>query len=231
MVASQEIIIGTGYDDSYAKLGDFTSRVNKDYADHFGFEFRCFRKPYDDRPAPWHKILFARDCLPHCEWFFWIDADAALINKMHDLRQYIPNEQGIFFAVANGRNINQFNTGLFFLKNCELSIRFLNEIYAQTQFINHGWWEQKAALHVTNFKDSALRIKNDFFPNIKLYGYNTFWARPEDLNRGVPAIHVPGPYGLGIKKRKLETCHAKAQEWFKAFGTQHFNACSNQGTV
>jgi len=193
------ITVGTGYDAGYKELGDYTSHITERHAKQFFYRFVAYRESLDERPAPWHKILFAKEHLPHCDWFLWVDADACLVGPVDKL---VNDEK--FLIIGRARTNVFFNTGAFLLRNCEQSFRFLDEIYQQEKFIDHPWWEQKAAIQVMQFQDKKLRKDNEYYRNMQLLRYGRLWSRPEDMRINIPIIHCPGPHPLKVKLSTID---------------------------
>jgi hypothetical protein len=78
----------------------------------------------------WVKIKLLIDLLEKdkdTDWFFWIDADAVFMNHHKRLDQFISNNPETFFMV--GKDCNGINVGTFFIKNCDRSREFLEELW------------------------------------------------------------------------------------------------------
>ena len=80
-------------------------------------------------------------------------------------------------------NLN-INTGNMFFKNDPKTMDLLEDIYAQTQFIEDLWWEQAAFIHLYNTKQHVRDIT-------QLVGLRLFNAYEEVWHPGSFLIHFP----------------------------------------
>jgi len=201
-----KIIVGTGYNKGYRLLGDYTRQINAAYAQRHGYEFRSYCKNWDKRPASWHKILFAQHVIDDCDWFIWVDADACVVNPSIKVEQLIEGRERNFMILGRGKkNTWAFNMGIFILRSCPKTKKFLQAVYGQKKFVNHQWWEQAAALHICEFKDPKKRANNKFASNICVLDYGTIWSRPEDITDSVLIAHCAGGgKKIGAKKVMLK---------------------------
>jgi len=174
---SMQLKIISAYNQHYKEIGDISARSIALYATANNFDFEIFNIDNFDRPPAWIKIqlLIQEINSKKYDFILWIDADACFIrvdkNIMDELK---PNKD---FYLVNHRctigQINEFpglsvqcerpNTGVMLVKTTEWSKRFLENIWRQEEFINHGWWEQ-AALHKLigyHYEISNREIKNN----------------------------------------------------------------------
>lgn len=144
------------YTEEILEMGQLTSPNKKEYAEKYGYKFIEIntRKKLDlTKTVPnsrfmnpdyiamgWCKIKLLKEVLienPDIDWLFWIDADALFMNFNKKLESFINDKS--FFIV--GQDCNGINVGTFFIKNCEKSIQFLDDIW------NDGptpgsWWTE-----------------------------------------------------------------------------------------
>jgi hypothetical protein len=140
-----KILVLTLGDENFKDIMDVTSYNKKHYAWKHGYDFCEIRHSLDTkRPTSWSKILAikAEFCSPVYDWIFWTDPDAVIMNSEIKLESIIDDKYDMVFPF----NEDGLNAGNFLIKNSPISIHFLNNVYAQDQFINHPWWEQ-AAIH------------------------------------------------------------------------------------
>ena len=208
------LTIGTGYDEGYSELGDFTKEINRSYAKKFNHQFESYNTKLDDRPPAWHKLLFAEKCLPHCDWFMWIDADACFTPHAGCLKMEDFLDDDYFFICQKGfKNQWTLNSGVFFIKNCPKSFDFLSELYKTSPLEKHlphyvtNWWEQNAIIHLSgyDFKRQTRDVKTNFSDGVKVLDYNSLWKNINDSKRLPAAIaHCPGPASLAQKRGLLQ---------------------------
>lgn len=114
----------------------------------------------------WSKIAILKKLLsenPGIEWFFWIDADAIFMNFYTKLEGLVSEKA--FFIV--GRDCNGINAGVFFIKNCQRSLDFLEDIWNHGPQIGENWW--------TELEQGQI----DFFSQKEKY-FDGFWTVPNN---------------------------------------------------
>ncbi len=136
----------TGYDEAIAAYGDIAASNHAAYARSHGYDHRVYRSGFDTaRPPAWSKIRFILRSLRGTDWVVWLDADTIITDPGRPLTRFISTRHDLILA-RHQSPILHANTGVMFLRN-RLWIRFLlHHVYAQTQVIHHGWWEQMGLL-------------------------------------------------------------------------------------
>eukprot|EP00250_Pteridium_aquilinum_P012257 c20603_g1_i3 orf=99-1166(-) len=111
------------------------------YTQRHGYEFIDASDTLDpSRPPSWSKILAVRKHLPNFDWVFWNDVDSLVTNPEISLEDIIDSVVG-----SMGRNftpdliittdVTGVNAGMFFFRNTEWSMRFLELWWNQSSFI------------------------------------------------------------------------------------------------
>lgn len=155
-----KIALLTMFDENYREIADRTLPSMRRYADIFGLELLIMRPEAQDRPALWGKIKLIREVLQSgLEYCLFVDADSIFVRFDEDIRDRIipskdlylcwhcPNNSESYSAIPG-----HFNTGVMLWRNCAWSIDFLEEIWRQTDFINHFWHEQAAMLNLLGYR-------------------------------------------------------------------------------
>ena len=189
-----KITVATGFDRSYSGLGEFTARINMAYARKHGYDFVMYQRTWDRRPASWHKLLFARQQLPYCNWLLWLDADACGVGKIDG---FIKHNK--FLVAGNGPGGTGLNMGIFLLRNCRLSHKFLKACYSQTQFVKHRLWETAAARRIVQGGE-----KNGFFRNMVISEYGKLWCTPRHATADSCIVHAVGDQSMAQKGHQLQ---------------------------
>ena len=148
------------YGHDYIRLLKAALDGKRDYCRQHGYTFLPFFECLDPSRAPsWSKVLMLERILKSAQydWVFWSDADSVVMNpatRLEDIIATIPSHCD--FAAAGDGN-GAINAGQFLLRNSAWTLDFLTRVYAQTQFVDHNWWEQQAILHLleTNPTDRA----------------------------------------------------------------------------
>lgn len=199
------------YTEEIKDIGELTSPNKKAYANKHNYDFievnsktdldlsktvldSRFMNPFNIAIG-WSKIKLLKDILinnPQIDWFFWIDADAVIMNFNIKLETLVSNKA--FFIV--GRDCNGINVGTFFIKNCERSIKFLDDIW------NNGpepgnWWTETEQGQIDLFGQ-----KEEYFDGFWVVANNQFNSYLHDCSPGpLPChkysgndfiIHLPG---------------------------------------
>jgi hypothetical protein len=144
------------YTEEIKEMGLLTTQNKRDYCEKHGYKFIEYtqRKDLDLSvtipnsrfmeprmiPIGWSKIeLLKRVLLENkdIDWLFWIDADALFMNYNKKLESFVNDKS--FFIV--GQDCNGINVGTFFIKNCERSIQFLDDIWNDGPTIG-SWWTE-----------------------------------------------------------------------------------------
>jgi lipopolysaccharide biosynthesis glycosyltransferase len=150
----------TAYDDGYKDVGDLSAKSIALYAFANNFEFEIFNVNTFDRPPAWIKIyLLIQEIKSNkYDYILWVDADACFIRVDKNILDEVRPDKDIYLVnhlCTIGRldgcpglslQCERPNTGVMLVKASNWSTQFLETIWQQEEFINHGWWEQ-AALH------------------------------------------------------------------------------------
>lgn len=111
--------------------------------------------PKYPRPYSWFKLRALIHHLPHHKGILWIDADAMPLEPLPNLEKHCPE------MVALSRDINGWNCGVMFWRNCPEAFEWLWTLYDSfDQYRDHPWYEQ-AAFHTkaeAMMKHGGIRI-------------------------------------------------------------------------
>jgi len=171
------------YGDDYRKITQYGIQTKIDYCVKHNYSYiEDFSVIDHTRPIPWSKILLLKKYLSQYDYLFWIDGDTYIMNDEIKLEDLINNHMnGKYMLIAS--DWDKINSGVFFLKNTEYSMKLLDEIYEQTSFINDSCWEQSAFISIydnnwNNLQNHVELIKN---PNQVLF--NSYWCnfKPGDF--------------------------------------------------
>lgn len=144
------------YTEEIQDIGVLTSENKRKYCEEHGYKFIEYTSkdsldmsktvsvprflPNFNIAIGWSKIKLLKKTLqenPDVEWLFWIDADAVFMNYTKKLENFVNDKS--FFIV--GRDCNGINVGTFFIKNCQRSIDFLDDIWENGP--EEGtWWAE-----------------------------------------------------------------------------------------
>lgn len=116
-----------------------------------------------NRPSSWLKIPIIKSLLKKYDTVLWLDCDT-IINKFDlDISNEFDKSNCIqAFVTHNDKYVgNVENMGVWILK--QSAIKLLDDIWSQTDYIDHVWWEQAANIHLMK-NDSDLKKKSYNLP-------------------------------------------------------------------
>lgn len=126
---------------SFEGLMDLVTPNKLSYVKRHGYEFIDASDLLDkERPPSWSKILAVRKHLPNFDWVFWNDADSLVTNPAIALEDIIESTVGSVglddmpdFIVTE--DVTGVNAGMFFFRNSNWSMQFLDLWWNQTSFV------------------------------------------------------------------------------------------------
>ena len=139
--------------ESHIRCLQLSSLVAKCYAEKHGYDFcvvnsKRWEVEARGRPLAWAKIPLIFSKLQEYDSVFWLDCDCIIIDDSVDISEQIPENKLLSLAFDD----NGLNSGCFFIKKHEQTLRLLNTVWGCTYCINHPWWEQKALMDIVELK-------------------------------------------------------------------------------
>jgi hypothetical protein len=163
------------------------------YCYEHGYDCILSHDSYTHRPPAWYKIPLLLSEMQGRDWLFWSDPDSVIVDTGRKLEEFISDD----YDFIVGQHRGTINTGQFFVKNSKVGRMILEDIYKQTQFLNHVWWENMAFIHLVRKVygwDVLSRIKIE-----EQAAYNRF----PDNGKGSFIIHFAGAYKNLNQAKKL----------------------------
>ena len=122
------------------------------YATLHGYEFvQVTERLCESRPPSWDRIPLLSRLLQEHETVVWVDADCCFVDLEADIADRLVD--GAFMAV--NENVTDRgrvpNAGVMVLRAGEITQRFLREVWARVDRVEHPWWENAAMLDVLGF--------------------------------------------------------------------------------
>jgi len=180
----------------YSKAVRLATKSKEDYSKIHGYDIIVGNDTDVDnsRPVAWSKIPLLRRLLPGYDFVFWSDADAMFVDYQRRLEEFFSG----FIAsdkmmVVTKDAKNHVNTGNFLLRNNLWSLSLLDEIWQQNQFINHGWWDNAAFIHLLGLHPRIAQ-KVAVVPNHHL-PFNSY-PHHNDYVEGDFIVHFAGVHDL-----------------------------------
>ncbi|KAI9258946.1 galactosyl transferase GMA12/MNN10 family-domain-containing protein [Phascolomyces articulosus] len=158
------------------------------------------------RKTVWGKVDAVQNVLPHYDWIFWTDMDCVIMNTERSLNELLDKlrhdysegpdafDKNVNFIASRPPRDPMLNAGVFFLRNSEWSMQFLNEVQAFT-----AWYNKRPAYEQGAMADVAKNYPSNvylLYPDV--HTFNTF---PQFYNPGDFIVHYapdgcPNPYVL-----------------------------------
>jgi hypothetical protein len=122
------------------------------YAAKHGYTFHCGGTDVWDRsrPAPWSKLNFIQKYINDYDYLFWSDADVIIMNQELRIEDHIlpllPKDKDMLWCTDVCGNIN--NGNMLLRGHSTWLADFLKRAYAQTDLVNHIWWDNAGMLRL-----------------------------------------------------------------------------------
>lgn len=183
---SQDIALLTAHDQNQADLAQYSTPNKSTYCARHGYRFVERTDGFaPSRPAAWSKVRFIKECLRAHEWVFWSDADSLVMNASIRLEEFVNPDYDLTLAHDDfGQGVNNVNTGQMLFRRTKWSLRFLDEVWSQKQFIHDRLWENRAVIH--------LLWNRDLSRHVQIVSQRTFNSYPSNYRPGDFILHVAG---------------------------------------
>jgi hypothetical protein len=132
----------------HEELLDIALPSFREFADRHGYDLIIGHVGDTARPASWMKIPILKDVLgARYDEALFIGADCVITDPTDDLD--VPD--GYWQAMVNHRNANGEipNCDVWYLRHEMRPL--LGQIWAMTEYVEHGWWEQAAVLSLMGY--------------------------------------------------------------------------------
>ena len=197
LTAADIAVITIAHGNDYQNSVRLGTESKRDYCQKHGYDFIFCEDQLDpSRQIYWSKILLALEVLENHSylWVVWLDADTIIMNQDIPLEDLI--DEKINFCI--GQDWNGINSGVFFIRNCEWSKRFLTNAYSRTDCLSHQWPEQTAIAREIHEKPEnrslakivPQRLFNSYPPETSSSLINTY--QPGDFLIHFASIHDNG---------------------------------------
>lgn len=138
----------------HTQLLDMAEPALLRYADRWGMTPVVVRNMQCDRPASWYKLLLISLMLgEEHETVVWVDADTLFVDFDRNILDPALPDRPLWMTlhkVPDGRTVP--NCGVLIVHQHPRIRDFLNTAWAQTQYVDHPWWEQAAILHLLGWE-------------------------------------------------------------------------------
>lgn len=138
--------IGTG---PHERLLRLAARSFRPFAERHGYDLHLHTEVVDaSRPAPWSKIPILRALLDRYEHVLWLDSDLVIVDGRDDL----PAVDLMGLVEHTTKEGRMPNSGVWVLRSSEEAHRFLDDVWAQEDLVQHRWWENAAICRLLGYR-------------------------------------------------------------------------------
>lgn len=150
------------HDQAYHRIGQYADRNKQAYCKKHNYDLFLYHESFDTSRHPaWSKILAILKHINDYKWLLWIDSDALIMNENIKIESLIDNRYDFIVSIEN---VYLCNTGVFLIKGGAWGKAFLENVYAQTQFVKTKCcWEQDAVNYLYK-KDRQTAKRFKFLP-------------------------------------------------------------------
>jgi hypothetical protein len=168
----------------------FRSDINhRIYADLHGYDYVFDTGPVSTlQNAYFLKIQAMQRVLHQYDWVFWIDDDAFFTNFDRRLESFVEGiQRESFLLICQGLVLNRrgqfafLNSGVFLLKNCGESTRFLELVNRVPLTAVKAWWNaRKFGVFTSGDQDAITYVlhEHSLISKTSMLPYNAFNNRP-----------------------------------------------------
>ena len=129
------------------------------YAERWGWEVvLCTEDLGDGRPASWGTVRLLRSLLDEYDWVLFLDADVVIVDLEADISAEVQEGKDLYLVEHRWDGQYTANFGVVLIRASDWSRSFLDEVWAQEQFIDHPWWENAAALTLLGYALAPARL-------------------------------------------------------------------------
>jgi nucleotide-diphospho-sugar transferase len=183
--------LGTGKQRKLLRLASVTFRR---YAKRHDYVLDLHEEVIDrDRPPAWSKVALIRRLLDQYELVLWLDADIVVVRSDRDIADELPADRFMAMVEHTVAGRANPNTGVMVIRASDEARRFFAEVWEQTQYLNHRWWEQAAVMDLLGYDpETGERVRESKWHD-RIHWLAKEWNSIRDDSAREPRIrHWPG---------------------------------------
>ena len=200
-----------------AELLALSGETFRTYAERHGYELALHDSVVaTERPPAWSKVQILRAALEEYDVVLWIDADAAIVDASTDILDGL-HRRSVLGLVAHRYDGQQIpNSGVMVLRRSRAARRFLADVWNESAYVDHKWWENAAFLHVLGYElEPTVRLLRPARIMRRVQFLDVAWnSIAEDTSERARVRHYPGrsqQYRLEHLRADLAALRASAE--------------------
>lgn len=143
----------------YGALLDVSLPTMQRYADAHGWTVVAVRgAPGFDRPPSWMKIPLLQETLRDFAEVLWIDADVVVVEDAPDITAEVSDDCWQALVEHHTADGAVPNCGVWLLRPAMRP--WLARMWAMTEYLDHGWWEQAALLQLLGYAEQPRPVRH-----------------------------------------------------------------------
>jgi hypothetical protein len=144
------VSLGAGPQARLLRLASLTIRP---YARRHGYELHLHTESLDPtRPAAWSKIVALQRLQESYDLLLWLDADLMVVDGRVDIATEIEDGRFLYLVEHLTKDGRMPNSGVMLLRTGPDCARFLDQVWAQEDLIEHTWWENSAICRLLGYE-------------------------------------------------------------------------------
>jgi Nucleotide-diphospho-sugar transferase len=151
------LCLATSYSSDFADIGDYCAMTLQLYAARWGHAVHVNPDVAIDRPPAWHRVKLIPELFDQgYEFVLWLDADATFVRFDADILAEVRQGKDLYLVEHDHPNFPSSrvpNTGVMLVRNTQWSRDLFARLWSMTQYENHNWWENAAAIHLLGYRN------------------------------------------------------------------------------
>lgn len=177
------------------------------------------------RAPSWGKVVLLRELLEVYERVAWVDTDVVIVDPTSDICVGLNRRKPLRLVFHHYDGLEVPNAGVFAIKSCWWSKRFLTKLWNAERFIDHKWWENAAIIELLGYDVEAPRrsTRRNTFDGRRVGELDLSWnSIPGDSSPAPHIVHFPGM----TQAERLISMTAAAKVAALSFGVERSPATS-----
>jgi galactosyl transferase GMA12/MNN10 family len=140
---------------AFAPLSEISRPGLEAYAERHGWDLVVANDCVSHgRPPSWAKVPLVADLLRSHELVLWLDADAVITDGAQDLACELRFGRQLYLVEHHHPPTGEVtaNAGVFMLRAGRWAERFLADVWAQADLIQHRWWDNAAVMRLLGYR-------------------------------------------------------------------------------
>jgi hypothetical protein len=139
----------------FARLSEISRPGLEAYAERHGWDLVVSNDGVaHGRPPSWAKVPLVVDLLRRYELVLWLDADAVIVDGSCDVASELRLGRQLYLVEHKHDPTGEVtaNAGVFMLRAGRWAERFLADVWAQADLVQHRWWENAAIMRLLGYR-------------------------------------------------------------------------------